>query len=549
MSNWNSNAQAANNMSAFNNPGAIPQQMPMFNTSGFMQGNMAMLQDNNNSFNANRMAMGGLTQDVSGLPSYAMSNNYNVNQNFDPSKNFMMVNQQQYAQQQVMQQSAGAMQNGASSASHSPPSQIEGYPHWLAYKTTDGEVYYFNTLTQVTQWDHPGALSSGVNSGSHTAGTSNYRRNNSNNNNNNNNRQNSSQRRNDNVNTNNSIALINNAVVGGGAGGGRSRLVVDGHDMGGHFIENAAGCNLFIFHLPSDWSDTDLYDQFSRFGAISSSMIVRERESGRNKGFGFVCYTQCDSASKAIAEMNGFAINGKRLTVQLKQQSVRRSAPGARNQNNNNMPHNNNRHLQQQQQHQQHHSGMENAQQQQVRMNPLLPTPVTNYPQMMMNASSGMNSQHQQQLTGGNNTASNNNMNNSNNMISAGDHSAPHMMSTLSSNHNNNTPSLASPPPCHLNNAHTSNNSNTNTGLNNMMINNSSMSNNNNNTTTGANSAAQLMNLSPSYNEDDLRSQSQFSPLPATGVMPLSASLSAGGAILSNGTMSGDNSSSMHQHL
>eukprot|EP00919_Chromeraceae_sp_WS-2016_P049187 GHVR01116394.1.p1 GENE.GHVR01116394.1~~GHVR01116394.1.p1 ORF type:complete len:209 (+),score=21.64 GHVR01116394.1:617-1243(+) len=96
-------------------------------------------------------------------------------------------------------------------------------------------------------------------------------------------------------------------------------------DLGHHFIENKRACNLFVFHLPGEWTDTELLLNFQTFGHICSAVIAREKETGRNKGFGFVCFEEPQAALDAILSMNGFAVGGKRLTVQLKQNSVRRN--------------------------------------------------------------------------------------------------------------------------------------------------------------------------------------------------------------------------------
>uniref|UniRef100_A0A0G4HYD5 RRM domain-containing protein n=1 Tax=Chromera velia CCMP2878 TaxID=1169474 RepID=A0A0G4HYD5_9ALVE len=91
-----------------------------------------------------------------------------------------------------------------------------------------------------------------------------------------------------------------------------------------HFIENMQGRNLFVFHLPNDWGEGDLREHFEKFGPITSVLIAREGESGRKKGFGFVCFESPACALSAISGMNGFSVGGKRLSVQLKQSSLRR---------------------------------------------------------------------------------------------------------------------------------------------------------------------------------------------------------------------------------
>lgn len=92
------------------------------------------------------------------------------------------------------------------------------------------------------------------------------------------------------------------------------------------------GANLFIFHLPNDWSkeisfyevilleESDLVQHFQNFGTIVSARIMTD-PLGKSKGFGFVSYEKPESANSAIKEMNGFKCSGtkKHLKVKLKQ--------------------------------------------------------------------------------------------------------------------------------------------------------------------------------------------------------------------------------------
>lgn len=79
------------------------------------------------------------------------------------------------------------------------------------------------------------------------------------------------------------------------------------------------GANLFVFHVPAEWTESDLYTQFSPYGNLLSYRIAREKETNRPKGFAFVSYDNAGSGQAAIGSLNGMIVsNGKRLKVSVK---------------------------------------------------------------------------------------------------------------------------------------------------------------------------------------------------------------------------------------
>ncbi|KAH8319155.1 hypothetical protein KR067_011243 [Drosophila pandora] len=86
----------------------------------------------------------------------------------------------------------------------------------------------------------------------------------------------------------------------------------------GKQIEGPEGCNLFIYHLPQEFTDTDLASTFLPFGNVISAKVFIDKQTSLSKCFGFVSFDNPDSAQVAIKAMNGFQVGTKRLKVQLK---------------------------------------------------------------------------------------------------------------------------------------------------------------------------------------------------------------------------------------
>jgi len=80
------------------------------------------------------------------------------------------------------------------------------------------------------------------------------------------------------------------------------------------------GANLFIYHLPQEFTDFDLSHLFSPFGNVLSSKVYIDKQTNLSKCFGFVSYDNPSSAQQAIHAMNGYQIGAKRLKVHLKRQ-------------------------------------------------------------------------------------------------------------------------------------------------------------------------------------------------------------------------------------
>ena len=72
---------------------------------------------------------------------------------------------------------------------------------------------------------------------------------------------------------------------------------------------------LFIGSLAWTTTDDGLREFFAQFGEVSEAVVVRERDSNRSRGFGFVSYENDADADKAIAEGDGKELDGREITV------------------------------------------------------------------------------------------------------------------------------------------------------------------------------------------------------------------------------------------
>jgi polyadenylate-binding protein len=88
-------------------------------------------------------------------------------------------------------------------------------------------------------------------------------------------------------------------------------------------MQKYSGVNLFVKNLDDEIDDDRLREEFSAHGTITSAKVMLD-EAGKSKGFGFVCFSAPEEATKAVTEMNQRMLNAKPLYVALAQRKDQR---------------------------------------------------------------------------------------------------------------------------------------------------------------------------------------------------------------------------------
>ena len=77
--------------------------------------------------------------------------------------------------------------------------------------------------------------------------------------------------------------------------------------------------NIYVRNLSWSMSDDDISNLFTQFGSVTSAKILKDKVSGRSKGFGFVEMETDEEANNAIANLNETEIQGRKIIVNQSQ--------------------------------------------------------------------------------------------------------------------------------------------------------------------------------------------------------------------------------------
>ena len=86
---------------------------------------------------------------------------------------------------------------------------------------------------------------------------------------------------------------------------------------------------LYVGNLSYSIEEADLEKEFSSYGEIEDVKLIRDRESGRSKGFAFITFATQHAAESAL-ELNGKDLAGRGMRVNIATDKPPRSGKGNR---------------------------------------------------------------------------------------------------------------------------------------------------------------------------------------------------------------------------
>ena len=74
---------------------------------------------------------------------------------------------------------------------------------------------------------------------------------------------------------------------------------------------------MYVSNLGFHVQDEDLKQLFGSFGEVISAKVIKDRDSGQSRGFGFVEMSSTEHANNAMASLNNKELEGRVMSVSI----------------------------------------------------------------------------------------------------------------------------------------------------------------------------------------------------------------------------------------
>ncbi len=75
--------------------------------------------------------------------------------------------------------------------------------------------------------------------------------------------------------------------------------------------------NMYVSNLGFHVQEEDLKQLFGSFGEVTSAKVIKDRDTGRSRGFGFVEMSSTEQANKAMTSLHNKELEGRLMSVSV----------------------------------------------------------------------------------------------------------------------------------------------------------------------------------------------------------------------------------------
>ena len=108
--------------------------------------------------------------------------------------------------------------------------------------------------------------------------------------------------------------LTGNPILPGGGTGGSTNAAA----AAAATSMSGSGWCIFVYNLAPETEENILWQLFGPFGAVQNVKVIRDLQTNKCKGFGFVTMTNYDECLVAIQSLNGYTLGNRVLQVSFK---------------------------------------------------------------------------------------------------------------------------------------------------------------------------------------------------------------------------------------